>query len=127
MALSGDKVRVKAGPHRGLRGVVERVDDGSLVVHGVGSETTVRVPLDAVTNLSLAARKAWASMPDRRVGRPRGSRVCDRISVTLRVDRDLWQRFRSNEAAGQIEDRTTTINAWLRQKLDELSMNRRAG
>jgi uncharacterized protein (DUF4415 family) len=120
-------VRVKAGPHRGLRGVVERVEGGSLVLQGVGSETTMRVSVDEVTNLSLAARKAWTRMPDRRVGRPRGSRVCDRVSVTLRIDRDLWQRFRGNEATGQIEDRTTTINAWLRQKLDELSMSRRVG
>jgi uncharacterized protein (DUF4415 family) len=127
MALTGDKVRVKSGAHRGLRGVVEGVEGASLTVRYDGSETTAQVPVEAVTNLSLAARKAWASMPERRVGRPRGSRVCDRVSVTLRIDRALWQRFRGNEATGQIEDRTTTINTWLRQKLDELSVNRHAG
>jgi uncharacterized protein (DUF4415 family) len=73
-----------------------------------------------VTNFSLAARKAWQSMPHKRVGRPKGSRVCDRTSVTLRIDRDLWDEFRALESNERIKDRTTVINAMLREKLAEL-------
>jgi len=74
-----------------------------------------------VTNFSLAARKAWKNMPHRRVGRPKGSRHCDRVSVTLRIDRELWEQFRQDESEGLIEDRTATINAWFRDMLDQLT------
>jgi hypothetical protein len=80
----------------------------------------VRVTLTDVTNYSLAARKAWESMPDRRVGRPKGSATSDRVSVTLRIDRSLWDRFRRAEAARLIGDRTESINAWISERLDEL-------
>jgi len=73
-----------------------------------------------VTNFSLAARKAWKNMPHRQVGRPKGSRHCDRVSVTLRIDRELWEKFKQDELAGLIEDRTATINAWFREMLAKL-------
>ncbi len=73
-----------------------------------------------ITNLSLAARKAWKSEPGRRVGRRKGTRLCDRVSVTLRIDRELWEEFRLKESAGIIRDRTSTMNAWLREKLKQL-------
>ena len=59
-------------------------------------------------------------MPHRRVGRPRGARHCDLVSVTLRIDRELWERFRQDESAGLIEDRTATINMWFRDMVDKL-------
>jgi hypothetical protein len=52
-------------------------------------------------------------------------RFCDRVSVTLRIDRDLWEQFRSKEAIGLIDDRTATINSWLRDKLAELEREER--
>jgi len=119
-AETGDKVRLKAKSHPGARGVVEATKDGRLVVRLEDSDQRVLVAPEEVTNLSLAARKAWVSMPDRHVGRPKGMRFCDRISVTLRIDRDLWEQFRSKEATGLIDDRTATINSWLREKLAEL-------
>lgn len=116
----GDKVRLKSNGQPGARGIVERIAGDALVVSIENSGELVRVlPIDVV-NFSLAARKAWKSMPDRRVGRPKGTRLCDRVSVTLRIDRALWEQFQSDEESGLIEDRTATINSWLREKLDTL-------
>ena len=120
-AKSGDKVRLKINGQPNSRGVVQSIEDNNrLVVWIADSAKTVRVSADAVVNFSLAARKAWKSMPDRRVGRPKGTRVCDRVSVTLRINRDLWERFQLMESNGLIEDRTATINNWLTEKLQSL-------
>jgi uncharacterized protein (DUF4415 family) len=106
---------------RGARGFIELIEaNGTLVVRIVDSDTVLRVRPSNVTNFSLAARKAWRNMPDRRVGRPKGSKVCDRVSVTLRLDRDLWESFRLAEEQGRIPDRTSAINGWIRIKLGEL-------
>ena len=126
-ARAGDKVRLKSNGQPGARGIVERIAGDALVVRIENSAELVRVPPDDVVNFSLAARKAWKSMPDRRVGRPKGTRICDRVSVTLRIDRVLWEQFQSDEEHGLIEDRTATINSWLREKLYALErVERRA-
>src|SRR5207302_395276 len=90
-----------------------------LAVRIEDSSRTVHVLPEAVTNYSLAARKAWMTEPGRRVGRRKGSRFCDKVSVTLRIDRDLWERFQNLAAEGRIEVRTAAINSWLREKLAE--------
>ncbi len=118
----GDKVRLKAAPHYGLRGLVETVGEDKVMIRADGIEGLITASLDQVTNFSLAARKAWLSMPTRQVGRPKGSRFCDRVSVTLRIDRDLWQLFRAKENSGLISDRTDTINRWLREKVAEVDL-----
>jgi hypothetical protein len=118
---TGDKVRLKAGEHRGERGMVETVDGGKLAVRLESSARVVRVLPEQVTNFSLAARKAWVTEPNRGVGRRKGTRLCDRVSVTLRLDRDLWERFTALQEAGAIEDRTAVINRWFREKLAELA------
>jgi uncharacterized protein (DUF4415 family) len=117
-AQIGDKVKLKTPPYTAERGVVIDVDNRTLLVRVDGSD--VEAAVEDVTNLSLAARKAWESMPDRRVGRPKGTRLCDRVSVTLRIDRDLWQAFRQLEEDGLVMDRTATINDCLRAKVNEL-------
>jgi hypothetical protein len=119
-AQVGDKVRVKAGDHASKRGVVEAVDGEKLVVLLEESGAKVRVTAEQVTNYSLAARKAWVTGPDRAVGRKKGTKLYDRISVTLRFDRDVWERFVALEEEGTIEDRTAIINGWFREKLAEL-------
>ena len=124
-AKPGDKVRLKFNGQPPSRAVVQAVDDDKLVVRIEESVKTIRVPASAVINFSLAARKAWKSMPDRRVGRPKGTRVCDRVSVTLRINRDLWERFQLMESNGLIEDRTATINNWLMEKLRSLDQSER--
>lgn len=116
---SGDKVRVKHLGERGERGVIEAVKGRKLVVRLAEGALITADPTD-LTNFSLAARKAWKSMPNRRVGRPRGSSLSNRISVTLRIDRDLWDDFKRAEGAGIISDRTELLNQWIRQKLDKL-------
>jgi hypothetical protein len=76
---------------------------------------TVDVKLDGIRNYSLAARKAWVKMPNRQVGRPKGSAQSDRVSVTLRFDRALWQRFLLLEQEGIIGDRVQLFNRILGQ------------
>jgi uncharacterized protein (DUF4415 family) len=115
----GDKVRLKASGQAGRRGVIESVRRGTVIIRVGENERVSAAPAD-LTNYSLAARKAWQNMPDRKVGRPRGTRVCDRVSVTLRIDRELWEWFRRLEASGLVADRTSSINHWLRDKLTEL-------
>lgn len=120
---SGDKVRLKDRVQRspGVRGIIHTIEgNGTLVVEMGHSRNRLRVPPSGVTNFSLAARRAWRKMPDRRVGRPKGSTVCDRVSVTIRLDRDLWESFRTAEAAGFVTDRTATLNTWLRECLDSM-------
>jgi hypothetical protein len=116
----GDKVRVKAGDHTGSRGVVEAVEGDKLVLRLEESGPNVRVTAEQITNYSLAARKAWVTGPDRAVGRKKGTKLYDRISVTLRFDRELWEHFLALEDDGVIEDRTALINGWFREKLAEL-------
>jgi hypothetical protein len=116
----GDKVRVKTGDHTGERGVVEAIDGEKLLVQLEQEEVKVRVTAEQVTNYSLAARKAWATEPDRAVGRRKGTKLTDRVSVTLRLDRDLWEWFLGLEEEGVIDDRTGLINRWFREKLAEL-------
>jgi uncharacterized protein (DUF4415 family) len=103
-----------------MRGVIEAVHGDGLLVRLDESGERATVASELVRNFSLAARKAWKNMPHRHVGRPKGARHCDRLSVTLRIDRELWEQFRQGEAEGIIEDRTATINAWLREMLDRL-------
>src|SRR3954451_13255887 len=119
-ARPGDKVRLKVGLHAGERGVVEAVDGEKLLIRLEGLGQTVRVLPDQVTNFSLAARKAWATEPDRAVGRRKGTKLSDRVSVTLRLDRDIWEHFLGLEEEGVIQDRTGLINGWFRENLARL-------
>jgi hypothetical protein len=84
-AEAGDKVRLKSKAHLGARGAVETTREGKLVVRLEENDQRVLVMPEEVTNLSLAARRAWVSMPDRRVGRPKGLKFWFRVSVTLRM------------------------------------------
>jgi hypothetical protein len=119
-AEAGDKVRVKTGAHAGERGIVEAFQGDKLVVRLEKFGLKLCVPPEQVTNFSLAARKAWVTGPDRAVGRRKGTKLCDRVSVTLRLDRDLWEHFLGMEEEGIIENRTGLINEWFREKLAKL-------
>src|SRR6516225_4833499 len=76
-AAAGDKVRMKVGEHAGERGLVEAVDGDKLMIRLEVSGHRFRVLPEHVTNLSLAARKAWVTGPDRAVGRRKGTKLCD--------------------------------------------------
>jgi hypothetical protein len=119
-AATGDKVRLKVGDRAGERGLVEGIDGEKLLIRLENSGAKVRVTPEQVTNYSLAARKAWVTGPDRAVGRRKGTKLTDRVSVTLRLDRDLWEQFQGLEEAGIIDDRTGLVNGWFREKLAEL-------
>ena len=118
-------VKVKAGPHRGERGTVKQIDEQKLSICLDDSRIVIQVTPEDVTNFSLAARKAWVTDPNRGVGRRKGTCLTDRVSVTLRFDRDLWELFQRLEKAGIIEDRTAIINAWFREKLTTLDDERK--
>src|SRR6516225_7400986 len=105
-ARAGDKVRVKQNGVTGARAIIVRASGNSLVIQLQDSGKKLSLNAEEVVNFSLAARKAWVTMPQRAVGRKKGTRFSDRVSVTLRIDRDLWERFQSQEAKGLIEDRT---------------------
>ena len=123
---TADKVRIKHSAQKGERGVIEAVKGKKLIIRVADGTVITAHPKD-LTNFSLAARKAWKSMPNRRVGRPRGTSLSNRMSVTVRIDRGLWDEFRRAEAAGFILDRTETLNQWIRQRLDRLlGKNKRA-
>ena len=119
-AQPGDRVKLKDTNHFGRRGKIRGVSRTHLLVELEDANEVLQLTDSEVTNFSLAARKAWKSMPHKRVGRPQGSRVCDRTSVTLRIDRDLWEEFRALESYMKIENRTAWINSLLREKLTEL-------
>jgi hypothetical protein len=124
-AAAGDKVRLKAGTHAGARGFLEAFDDEKLVVRLEDSGLKIRVTPEQITNFSLAARKAWVTEPARAVGRRKGTKLSDRVSVTLRLDRDLWELFLGLEEDGVIANRTELINALLRKKMSRLNRGRR--
>jgi hypothetical protein len=116
-AEAGDKVRLKSGTHAGSRGVLDTFDEERLVVRLEDSGQKVRVTPEQITNFSLAARKAWVTEPDRAVGRRKGTKLSNRVSVTLRLDRELWEHFLGLEEEGVIENRTALINELLRERL----------
>ncbi len=107
-----DKLRITAGRSRGARAVVEEVLSEDLLVRLLDTNKVVPVAKEDVLNFSAAARKAWKTMPARKVGRPPGQTV-DRVSVTVRLDRALWDRFRKLEAKGAIDDRSDFLEAAL--------------
>ncbi|OYP34504.1 hypothetical protein CGZ80_14625 [Rhodopirellula sp. MGV] len=113
---AGDKIAVRATKERGI--VISVHGDKLRISLSTGE--TLMVQESELTNFSAAARKAWQKMPKRRVGRPKGTATSDRVSVTLRISRDTWERFQAAESAGKIVDRTATVNEWIREKLDEI-------
>jgi uncharacterized protein (DUF4415 family) len=119
--LSGDKILIKAGDHAGNRGILlSLLGQNRLKVTLSQTQREVVLKSSDIVNYSLAARKAWQKMPRRNVGRPHGTRVCDRVSVTLRIDREVWDNFHTAESEGLIEDRTVTVNTILRNYLHGL-------
>src|SRR5262249_24499021 len=94
-----------------------RRESGKWLVSLTSEGTEVSVGAEDLTNFSLAARRAWQWMPHRKVGRPVGSKVSDRLSVIFRVDRALWHEFLAAEQVGLVRDRTSVINECLRSVL----------
>lgn len=114
-AIPGDKVLIKSS---GKRAIIQSTDRAIVIVKDQDDGTHSLLHSEIV-NYSLAARKAWKKMPGRRVGRPVGTKRSNKVSVTLRIDRELWDAFVAAEKQKLIENRTTVINELIRQKLHE--------
>jgi uncharacterized protein (DUF4415 family) len=109
----GDKLRIRSGPFTGHRGVVCAIEANNRLSVQLADGSRKSLAATTVTNFSAAGRKAWKTMPNRPVGRPTGTKLSDRVSVTLRIDRRLWERFRMQENAGIIGDRCAEIEKLL--------------
>ena len=109
----GDKLRIRSGPFAGHRAVVCAIEPNNRLSVQLTDGSRESLATTTVTNFSAAARKAWKTMPKRQVGRPAGTKTRDRVSVTLRIDRRLWERFRMQENAGVIGDRCAEIEKLL--------------
>jgi hypothetical protein len=107
----GDKVQITHGSRK-LRGTIENVGSAKVRIRTDEGAIVSEKPQN-FRNFSAAARLAWKKMPERKVGRPRGSLRGERISVTLRLDRALWSRFQLLERQHSIEDRVTLFNRFL--------------
>ncbi len=116
----GDKLRIKQGKNAGSRAVVSDVGERKLFAMLENGGGQITVDPEDVQNYSLAARKAWQSMPSRRVGRPVGTKRTDRVVVNLRFEHELWSRFKKAEEEGLVGDRIAFVNRALRNALDEL-------
>ena len=119
-----DKVRLKSGSSRGARADITAIDSETIIVRLDGTSIDLKVSEIDLTNFSLAARRAWKSMPDRRVGRPQGTTTSNRVSVTLRINAQLWARFRAAEQAGLITDRNVLLESCLTETLDRIESSR---
>lgn len=108
-----DKVRSKIQPGESERAIIREVNPAWLRIETEAGELTV-VPPEAVTNYSLAARRAWRTMP-KRAGRPLGSR--QKRMVSWRIDADVRDMLESAVEAGLIPNREQAVNSWLRLQL----------
>jgi len=100
-----DKVLLRAGPYAGKRGTVTALGAQDRVVVTLPEGMDVETRAKDIRNFSAAARKAWKTTPLRSVGRPAG-RSMRRVSVTLRIDSALWERFRKLETLTVIKSRS---------------------
>jgi len=121
----GDKVLIKKGKNAGRRAIIAYFAGPRCLLSLSDSDQECEVNSVDILNYSLAARRAWLKMPTRKVGRPVGTRVSDRVSVTLRIDRELWNAFQAAEEQGLIENRTTIINTLLQSFVDRVQRTRK--
>jgi len=62
----GDKVRLRTGDSKGLRGTILALSDDKLEIQLEDGKKTQAIPQD-VTNFSLAARKAWQTHEETKI------------------------------------------------------------
>ncbi len=120
----GDKVRVRKGEFAGQRGLLETVSETHLVV--ILTDTSFGVTTlspDMVTNYSLAARRAWNTMP-KRSGRPRLS-APKKHAATFRLDIDVCQMLAEAAEFKLLSTRDAFVNDCLRGQLQLLLADHR--
>jgi hypothetical protein len=113
----GDKVRIRSGLYKGVRGTIKAEVDGVLEIQLDTSEV-IYAMLEEITNYSLAARRAWKVMP-KRAGRPQLSAPRKKM-VSMRLDVNVWNRLSKAVELGLISNREETVNTWLSNQLDVL-------
>ncbi len=113
----GDKVRVRTGPHKGNRGILQGEENDLLRLRLASGEVLLAEP-ENLTNFSLAARRAWSVMP-KRAGRPQSPQPRKKM-VSMRLDADLWRQLGHAAEIGLIQSREHAVNSWIRERLEEL-------
>ncbi len=113
----GDKVRIRMAPHRGSRGVIQALSESGLVIRLNNGEVIHTVPSE-LTNFSLAARRAWQTMP-KRAGRP-ASKSRQKKMVSIRIEQDTWEQLGQAVDLGLIRSREQAINEWVRDHVSRL-------
>ncbi len=114
---ANDKIRIRAGNFADERAFVIGADGPEFVkVRLAKDEKEVRVSAADIVNYSDAARRAWETMPKRRVGRPR-TVTKQRLSVTLRLDEELWKRVQALESSGVINGRSEFLESLIARAL----------
>jgi hypothetical protein len=116
-ALIGDKVRIRSGTHAKERGIVQAKVGESLEIQ-LDEGTLVYVEPKEITNYSLAARRAWRTMP-KQAGRHQLA-VPRKRMVSLRLDIDILDDLTEATKSGLIPNKEQAVNTWLRQQLDLL-------
>jgi len=114
---TGDKIRIRSGPYSGARGVIQAEVDGILEVL-LDEGTGIQVEPQEITNYSLAARRAWQTMP-KRSGRPQLSSPRKRM-VSMRLDIDVWDQLGDAVELGFVSSREEAVNTWIRERLNML-------
>lgn len=114
----GDKVLVRDGDHAGQRGILLATGPDSVLIDIDGHH--FQLPPVGLRNFSLAARKAWETMPSRKAGRPKNPDLPLKRVVTLRVEDELWRRLGAAAEAGLVRSREAAVNQWIKERLDEL-------
>lgn len=115
----GDKIRIRSGPLTGMRGIICTEAEGLLEIQLDENENSiVSVPVEGITNYSLAARRAWQVMP-KRAGRPQLLTPRKKM-VSMRLDVDVWTRLDKAAELGLIPNKEQIVNIWLRERLDAL-------
>ncbi len=113
----GDRVRVKARPGDPQRGIVRQVSKAWLRVETDDGESLL-VPPDSVTNYSLAARRAWRTMP-KHAGRPRSARRDTRM-ISVRIRDSTWSLLARAVDLGLVSSRERAIDVWVRERLEQV-------
>lgn len=111
-----DKVRIRSGSHKGSRGVIRGEEIGLVEVELETGETTSVTALE-VTNYSLAARRAWQSIP-KNAGRPRSDYT--KKMVSFRLDNDVTEMLDEALEKQLIETKSDVINTIVRDYLVSL-------
>ncbi len=116
-AQIGDKVRIRSGIHAKARGVVQATGGESLEIQ-LDEDSLIQARPEAITNYSLAARRAWQVMP-KQAGRHQLVTPRKRMA-SLRLDIDVLDNLDKAMKLGLIPNKEHAVNIWLRQQLDLL-------